>query len=222
MFKWKVEDMKLLEIEKTSRGMELLVINTSTEDKIEFVNRMNDNKLDKIFEAERKYREDLESGVIKTDSQGKPKTVSFKPWIKRNGYDDIISDFVYDWGSKLGKITLLRCNRHIWSLDSPCGSDTFVTLVDELFCRQLQFCISEETKYFLNTDEKSVLERKVKDFISTYGTLNFNISWGGSISIVSKETGKSRHATLEDLKFMNEKYCKLEEFISKLDCSIEF
>lgn len=135
-FVWKLEEMVLLN--KSEYELINIVENTSKETKVNFINEMNDNKLNRILEADKKWHEDMKNDVIKKDYADRPKSVSYKAWIKRNGYLNIVSDFVNGgWEDTIGEIKLLGCNRRLGYLEYIGKYDTFDSLIDELFYRQL-------------------------------------------------------------------------------------
>ena len=100
MFEWNVEDMKLLN-QKSSMiiGKEKIYNceqDTTKEDKIAFVDKMQDNKLSYILALAEKFEKDKENMPI--DNWGDVKTVSLKAWIKKNDERNLI-DNSYQYGS---------------------------------------------------------------------------------------------------------------------------
>ena len=82
MFNWKVEEMKLMNSKKNFNGAYFLEDEVSREDKIAFVDSMQDGKLSYIIAMIRKFESERDS--MPKSQWGKVKTVSLKAWLKRN------------------------------------------------------------------------------------------------------------------------------------------
>ena len=94
MFEWKVENMSLLNDKNCLFvGREKIYgceSETSKEDKIAFVDSMNDGKLTYILDLWKKFQEN-EGNLVK-DKYGYVKTVSLKAWIKRNDLRNMLDN----------------------------------------------------------------------------------------------------------------------------------
>lgn len=159
MFEWNVEDMKLLNQKSSVMIGKEKIYNCESdvkrEDKIMFVDKMQDNKLSYILALSEKFEKDKED--MPTDNWGDVKTVSLKAWIKRNDKRNLI-DNSYQYGS-----IRFMGGRNIQYINRKGGYDTYEDYVDEVFHRQLKECENLEHKYFLEHDEYSILKQKFRD-----------------------------------------------------------
>ncbi len=220
-FVWKLEEMVLLN--KSENELKKIVRNTSKEYKIKFINKMNDNKLDRIFKAEKKYKEDLKNEVIKVDDTGFPKNVSLKAWIKRNNYSDIISDYTNDMWTTLGKTkNILNCERRIYKLNTKGTYDKFDNFVDELFYRQLKQCVLLEKNYFREHDEYTILEEKLMSNMKEHNTnFGLELSWGTKGVKLWYDDDNSRKLTIDEMKILIGKYEELDNMIENISKDIK-
>lgn len=214
MFEWNVEDMKLLN-QKSSIIIEKEKIyncesDIAREDKIAFVDKMQDNKLSYILALLEKLEKDKED--MPTDNRGDIKTVSLKAWIKRNDKRNLI-DNSYQYGN-----IRFMGGRNIQCINRKGGYDTYEDYVDEIFHRQLKECENLEHKYFLEHDEYSILKQKFRDrnYDTTFG-VNIGICSNGSIFVHDvNDSSKRRDITIEELKYLLEKYEELDELVRKI------
>lgn len=212
MFDWKVENMELLN--EPCIGKEKIYLcesKVSREDKIAFVDGMNDGKLSYILELVKKFEEDKES--LPKDSYGNVKTVSLKAWIKRNDtkYDRPIIDDWYHYG----KYRILGSERYITN-DYKGTYDIYDDLIDEVFHRQLIECERKEKQYFLEHDEYSILKKKFRErkYNTTFGVHIVTCS-NDNIYIVD-DNDNEREITIDELKELLAKYEQLDKLVEKL------
>lgn len=217
MFQWNVEDMALLnqkggvfidkeKIYDCERDM-------SREEKIAFVDNMQDGKLSHILELIEKFEKDKDN--LPKDQWGHVKTVSIKAWIKRNDtkYDKPILDDYYYHGS----FNLLGIQRYIQT-NTKRDHDTYEDLVDEAFHCQLKKCEQMEKKYFLEHDEYSILKTKFKDYMKSYGTtfgVHIITSSNGYI-YVGEDFDNKRELSIDELKELISRYEQLDILVKKL------
>ena len=134
MFNWKVEEMALLNEKGGAFVGKEKIYNcesqVSREDKIEFVDRMQDGKLSYILALIDKFNED--KAALPQDKWGCVKTVSLIAWVKRNDtkYDRPIVNCEYNYG----KYYLLGIKRNLTNRYRG-DYDTYDDLVDEAFHR---------------------------------------------------------------------------------------
>lgn len=219
MFTWKVEEMALMNERNKDAGKEknyACESQVSREDKIEFVDRMQDGKLSYILALIDKFNED--KTTLPKDKWGAVKTVSLIAWIKRNDtkYDRPIIDIMYNYG----RYYLLGMHRYI--MHQYKGTyDTHNDLVDEAFHRQLKECKQQEEKYFLEHDEYSVLKERFrkKKYNTTFGVHIATCS-DGNIYIYEGSDGfydsAKREITIDELKYMLVKYDELDQLVAKI------
>lgn len=217
MFEWKVEDMALL----NQRGGVFIgkekiydcENNVSREDKISFVDSLQDGKLSYLLELIEKFNN--EKINMPKDKWGNVKTVSLKAWIKRNDkkYGRPILDDYYHYG----RYYILDMER--WIGNNRKGYyDTYEDLVDELFHRQLKLCKKKEYKYFLEHDEYSILKEKFrnKNHSTTFGVKVADCSDGKLYVYGNDSYEDRREITVEELKDLLSKYEQLDALVEKL------
>ena len=215
MFEWKVDDLKLY----NNGG---LVINgekiydcenhVSREDKIAFVDKMNDDKLSYILKLGEKYQ--AEESSMPKDKFGNVRTLSFKAWIKRNDINNLI-DIDYNYGRIrfLGKRNIASLNEH--------SSGIYEDYVDEVFHVQLKKCEELERKYFLEHDEYSILKNELKKQIEKHRTtfgVQISICSSGQIYVSSNNSKEDaeREITIDEIKYLLSKYEELNLLIKKI------
>lgn len=214
MFEWKVEDMVLSnEDSKLFVGCKEKLYRcepkVSREDKIAFVDSMQDGKLSYILELADKFEKDKET--LPKDKWGHVKTVSLKAWLKRNDTRKIVDDkFHY------GEIYFLHCSRYIYCLNKRQGYGIYEDYVNEVFHKQLQKCEAMEKQYFLEHDEYSILKQKFRDkkYNTTFGVHTAMCS-NGDVYVVDDD-GNKREITIDELKELIEKYEQLDKLVEKL------
>lgn len=214
MFEWNVENMDLMNQSNIFIGKEKIYNvehDTTKEDKIAFVDKMQDGKLSYILFLAEKFEKDKEN--MPANSWGNVKKVSFKVWIKRNDDRNLI-DNMYQYG-----YIRFMGERNIQYINKKGANDTYEDYVDEMFHRQLKECEELEHKYFLEHDEYSILKQRFRDkkYNTTFG-VNVGSSSDGSIFIYEDEGNfnKRRDITIEELKYLLGKYEELDKLVSKI------
>lgn len=219
MFTWNVEEMALLnERPRVHYGNEPIFNCESTvsrEDKIAFVDSMQDGKFSYLLGLIEKFSSQKES--MPKDSWGQVKTVSLKAWIKKNDtrykFPMINDDYNY------GSFYILGCGRYIQT-NAKQSTDTYDDLVDEVFHRQLKECKKKEKEYFLTHDEYSILKAKLDEYNHQYRTsfgMNLGFSSNGEVFVYSGEDCcDKREITMDELKVLLGKYEKLAAYIEDL------
>lgn len=212
MFEWKVEDMVLLN-QKDGVFLDKEKIydcehKVSREDKIAFVDSLQDGKLSYILALVAKFNEERET--MPKDQWGNVKTVSLKAWIKRNDDRKLLDDTY-----RYGDIRIIG-GRNIESIALKNGYDTYEDYVDEIFHRQLRECEKEEKRYFLEHDEYSILKKKFRDrdYHTTFG-VHIITSSDGNIYI-GEDFDTKREITMDELKDLLAKYEQLDALVEKL------
>lgn len=223
MFKWKVEDMALMNNHADVYNGRYKVRvyacenSVSREDKIAFVDGMQDGKLSYLMSLIEKFNNEKDSLPQKESLTGESwvKTVSLKAWIKKNDtkYNRPIVDDYY----RYGKYNILGSERNI---QNSCKGkyDYYDDLVDEVFRRQLMKCEDEEKKYFLEHDEYSILKKRFTFMDSAYGTrFGVNIhNWSSGRLTVADDNDNERDITIDELKELLSKYEQLDALVDKL------
>ena len=223
MFEWKVEEMALMNCRKdvySGRGRDKTTIYTcedsvSREDKIAFVDSMQDGKLSYLLGLIEKFNEEKDSLPQKETIAGysEVKTVSLKSWINRNDkkYGRPIIDNWYNYG----KYNLLGCERNIQS-NSAGTYDYYENFVDEVFRRQLMECETEEKMYFCEHDEYSILKKKFEEKQLQYET-TFGVGIvTGNCGVCVGDFDNYRKITIDELKELLSKYEQIDALVDKL------
>ena len=233
MFEWKVEDMVLLNQKGgVFLGKEKIYdceSKVSREDKIAFVDSLQDGKLSYILALVEKFNEERET--MPKDQWGNVKTVSLKAWIKRNDDRKLLDDTY-----RYGDIRIIG-GRNIESIALKGGYDTYDAVndildkgivkegyedyVDEIFHHQLCECEKEEKRYFLEHDEYSILKKKFRDrdYHTTFG-VHIIASSDGNI-YVGEDFDTKREITMDELKDLLAKYEQLDALVEKLTAEIK-
>lgn len=216
MYEWNVEDLVLSKQESAvyidREKIYSCESEVSREDKIAFVDKMQDGKLSYLLSLFEKYEKDKEN--MPKDSYGNVKTVSLKAWIKRNDtkYGRPLLDNTWHYGSYY----IVGLQRSMETTQKKGNYDTYEDLVDEVFHRQLRECENMERKYFLEHDEYSVLKKRFREreHMTTFGV---HISdWSNGQLCVVSDSGEEREITLDELKELLGKYDQLDELVNKL------
>lgn len=221
MFEWKVEEMALMNNHADiHNGRYKIAIyscenSVSREDKIAFVDSMQDGKLSYLLSLIEKFNEDKDNLPKKETMFGEPevKTTSLKAWVKRN--DTKYSQKIIDDWFKYGKYNLLGCERNI-QYNHKGEYDFYEDFVDEVFRRQLMKCEEEEHKYFREHDEYSILKKKFEEKQNQYHTTFGAEIWTGSGGVQIGNSDKRRKLTVEELKEFISKYAQIDTLVEKL------
>ena len=225
MFTWKVEELKLRnENCKIYVGKERIFnceSELTREEKIAFVDNMQDGKLSYILELVDKFNRD--EPTLPKDAYGNVKTVSLKAWINRNDTKYGNTDYtrIIDSWYNYGKIRFLGSERWITWNDFENFKNTYDTYsdyVDEIFHRQLKECLEMENEYFRAHDEYEILKEKFrnKNYLTTFGA---NIGMRSNDCIYVYETEgerREREITIDELKYLLSKYDELDKLVEKI------
>ena len=156
-YEWNAEDMKLMN-EKCNNYINGEKIysdenKVSREEKIEFLDKMNDDKISYMLKLADKFQEDKDK--LAKDEYGYYKDASLKAWLKKNDYRNIVDTSK----TLIGSITLVGYDsfgygrRNIQNINLQANYDLHEDFVDELFHRQLKICEKQEEQYFTEHDE---------------------------------------------------------------------
>jgi hypothetical protein len=203
--KWNVEEMKLMNRKGGIRINSSKIYDEESigkQEKIDFVDSMQDGKLSYILTLFKKFNEDKKT-MPKNDNWGDVKTVSLKAWLKRNDERELFDNWF-----RYGKISLLSCEVFI-QRQKVTRYNTYEDFTDEVFHKQMIECENLERKYFREHDEYSILQNEIQN--------NINKIWlGTNISVSSRDGIKAyeEKLSIEDLKFIKEKYDYINKVIS--------
>lgn len=227
MYNWNVEDMKLRNSQPRNRDLRYIdfgdMWTTSREDKIEFLDRMNDGKVSYLLNLADKFRDDEPN--MKRDTWNNVRTQSLIAWLKRNDDRKLI-----DRDYKHGKIYILGCERWIQHGFTKDGYDRYDDFVDELFYRQLKQCLQKEDQYFKETDSYEIMKSTIRTYSEKYGTtfgMNLGFVSNGQIIIRNDNVDKrfrDVEITAKQCQILIDAYQDLESEIHRLTgvCNARF
>ena len=224
MFTWNVEELKLKNEKANNYASKERIFNCESEltreEKIAFVDSMQNGKLSYILELVDKFNRD--KSTLPKDAYGNVKTVSLKAWINRNDTKYGNTDYtrIIDSWYHYGRIYLLGCERWITWNDFENGKanyDTYANYVDEIFHRQLKQCLKMEDEYYRAHDEYEILKDKFrnKNYSTTFGVL-IGMCSNGCIYIYDDDEDKKREITIDELKYFLSKYDELDKLVEKI------
>ena len=225
MFTWRVEELKLKNEKSIFYVGKERIFNCESEltreEKIAFVDSVQNGKLSYILELVDKFNRD--KSTLPKDAYGKVKTVSLKAWINRNDTKYGNTDYtrIIDSWYNYGKIHFLGSERWItWNdfEDKKSYYDTYANYVDEIFHRQLQQCLKMENEYFRAHDEYEILKNKFRNrnYPTTFG-VNIGMCSNGCIYVYETEgERREREITIDELKYLLSKYEELDALVEKI------
>lgn len=220
MFEWKVEDMALLNEENNIFiGKEKIYKceqELSREDKIAFVDSLQNGKLSYILSLIEKF--DKEKDSLSKDKYGEIRTVSLKAWIRKNDTKSIIDNWY-----RYGDYEIVGVIGDVEKGYSKGFYNIYNDFVDEVFHCQLKKCREKEYQYFLEHDEYSILKKKFIELKEAYNTtfgVNIVISSNNDVLIYGDfadfDDDKCRDITIDELKYLIAKFRELNELVEKI------
>lgn len=226
MFEWKVEDMALMN-EKSNiyiNGEKIYSDENkvSRKEKIEFLDKMNDDKISYMLKLADKFQEDKDK--LSKDEYGFYKDASLRAWLKKNDYRGIIDTSK----TLIGSITLVGYDsfsygrRNIQNINLQARDDCRKDYVDELFHRQLKICEKQEEQYFNEHDEYKILSRKVSEYMYKYDTSFDKAIWkrGNRLFFKDNEGYCERDLTMDELKVLEAAFEKLKDTMDEITKSL--
>ena len=229
MFDWKVENMSLKNGNKIN-GRFYAEYTTSQEDKLAFVDSMQDGALSYIIGIIKKFQE--EKDQLPTYSNGRYNVKSFRSWIKQNdprglinssdAYSELNGYFsLCDWGGDLQYSSIKGDNVYVDAAN----------FVDKCFHGQLVECEQLERKYFVSHDEYCILLIQIIDGMKRHLT-SFGVKLATNSSrtdpevwVYSDKQGddiflQRRRISIDEARILAKKYKELEAYIDKLSSDI--
>ena len=151
MFNWYVEEMKLLTMPHVGEFFDwefACEAEVSFEDKLEFVDRMQEGKLTYFYEMVKGFGEAIPS-MQKSDS-GEPTDYAKKAWVRANDTTELLCRVTDSHGS-YGDFHLLGAKVNLFTYHSHIetkGKALEESFINSLFHRQLEKCKDMEYDYF--------------------------------------------------------------------------
>lgn len=225
MFEWTVEKLQLLDeyaiMTSDGRNIYQCELDVDEEDKVAFVDKMQDGKLSYILQLVNQFEKDREK--LPKDDNGRVKTLSLIGWVRR--HDQKHNKPMIDIICRYGEICFLGCRRNIRDgINRKGHSDTWENFVDEAFHLQLDLCRKMEEEYFWYHDEYSVVCKKVSDQMQKYKTtfgkkLSYDCK-GYRLHEYSDQLDAVRPISLAECNILLKKYEKLERYIEVLTAEV--
>ena len=222
MFEWYVQVMELMNEKSNIYIGNEKIYNAenklSREEKIEFLDKMNDDKISYMLKLADKFQEDKDK--LSKDEYGFYKDASLRAWLKKNDYREIVDT------SKpyIGSITLVGYDsfgcgrRNIQNINLQARDDCRKDFVDELFHRQLKECEKQEKQYFNEHDEYKILSKKVSDYMYKYNISFGKEIWqsGNRLFFKDRQTDDERDLTMDELKVLEAAFEKIKGTMDKI------
>ena len=185
----------------------------STEDKIAFIDSMQDNKMSYFIELNEKYEKDKLK--LDKDWKGNVSSMAKEAWLKENDTRSLVNGHT-DFSSNFRiTIDLLGRNKGQWT-----------RTVNKCFHEQVKECFFKEIKYCLEQDEGYQIVKSFCESLKSYGYASnyiFNVSNGlqivtnydwrigyWSIKLYDKEHSEIEFS-IEDVKLLIESFAPVEE-----------
>lgn len=165
MFNWNVEELKLLTMDFVGEGSCQTFAcesEVSMEDKVEFVDRMQDGKLSSFLGLAKAYQEAIPA--MKKDAKGNPTDYAKKAWVRKNDIQGLICRTT-DSYNNYGDFDLLDNRVNLFTYHGRMetkGKEVEERLINNLFHRQLLECKKKEYDYFCSQDKATQLVKSVK------------------------------------------------------------
>ena len=226
MFEWKVEDMALMNEKSNIYINDEKIYNDenklSRKEKIEFLDKMNDDKISYMLKLADKFQEDKDK--LSKDEYGFYKDASLRAWLKKNDYRGIVDTSK----TLIGSITLVGYDsfgygrRNIQNINLQARDDCRKDYVDELFHRQLKICEKQEVQYFNEHDEYKILSRKVSEYMYKYDTSFDKAIWrrGDRLFFKDSQSYCGRDLTMDELKVLEAAFEKLKDTMDEITKSL--
>lgn len=230
-YKWNVEDMQLMNEKCNIFIGENKIYNIETElsreEKIEFLDRMNEGKISYILNLADEFQNDKDN--LPKNRRGEISDISLKEWLEKNDNRGL----VYTGKISTGTINLLNytrySGRHIQDINIISASDVYCDFVDELFHRQLKECEKQEKQYFNKYyyykhehDEYRILSKKVSDYMYKYNISFGKEIWqrGDRLFFKDNQSYLERDLTLDELKVLETAFEKIKDTMDEITKSL--
>lgn len=212
---YKKEELKFLNMNIINKIFEIEV-ELSLEEKIKFINEIEDGKATYLLNLFTKWLKDKET--LPKGKYNKINTSSKKAWIRRNDKLKII-DIEYDYGSYyfLGSKYPdmdLKCPTTDWGYNKQYTGSHIVHQWFHDLCIKLK---NEENKYFKTIDPIEIKLKELKELAKGY-----NLSFGNKcLNDILWNNKLKEELTEEKLDKFIETYNKLDKFVDKLSKELE-
>lgn len=221
---YKVEDLYLKNISDKSkndryRGVwDGLTVATPKETKISFISKVYNCDFKYILDLCEKYKNAINSGIIKKNSDKITlNKTSVKAWLKKEDtkeYFNINSTFTFGRCKKIGI--------ELKELRNPAKRNL---ILDICFKNVLDKMYQKENEYFNTHDSYKVEEIKYRNNVNKYGPLGLDTVFSSRGIFLGKDEETvfdiNRKFTIDELKYLNNKYETLTQYIDSLSQEVK-
>lgn len=218
---YKVEDLYLKNISDKSKNdryksvWDGLTVATPKETKISFISKVYNCDFKYILDLCEKYKNAINSGIIKKNSDKITlNKTSVKAWLKKEDtkeYFNINSTFTFG-----------RCKKIAFTLTDR---RTEEDILRNIFREALSSMYYKEIQYFNTHDVYKVEENKYRNNINKYGSLGLDIVFSSEGILLGKDEETifdfNRKFTIDELKYLNNKYETLTQYIDSLSQEVK-
>lgn len=218
---YKVEDLYLKNISDKSkndryRGVwDGLTVATPKETKISFISKVYNCDFKYILDLCEKYKNAINSGIIKKNSDKITlNKTSVKAWLKKEDtkeYFNINSTFTFG-----------RCKKIAFTLTDR---RTEEDILRNIFREALSSMYYKEIQYFNTHDVYKVEEIKYRNNVNKYGPLGLDTVFSSRGIFLGKDEETvfdiNRKFTIDELKYLNNKYETLTQYIDSLSQEVK-
>lgn len=191
-----------------------LSVSTTNETKINFISKVYNCDFKYILDLCEKYKNAINSRTIKENSGGLTlNKTSVKAWLKK---EDVKEYFSTD------NVTFGRCKKIDFTLTDR---RTEEDILRKIFRKALSSMYYKEIQYFNTHDVYKVEENKYKKNIDRYGSLGLDVCLSSDGVFFGKDEETifdfNRKFTIDELKYLNNKYETLAQYIDSLSQEVK-
>lgn len=217
---YKIEDLYLKKIADKAKDNKYgsrwdgLIIVTPKETKISFISKVYDCDFKYILDLCEKYKNAIDSGIIKKNNGGLTlNKTSVKAWLKKEDTKEYFSTDNFTFG---------RCKKIDFTLTDR---RTKEDILRKIFGEALSSMYYKEIQYFNTHDVYKVEEIKCRNNIKKYGSLGLDIVFSSKGIFLGKDEETAfdfnRKFTIDELKYLNNKYKILTQYIDSLSQEVK-
>lgn len=217
---YKIEDLYLKKIADKAKDNKYgsrwdgLIIVTPKETKISFISKVYDCDFKYILDLCEKYKNAIDSGIIKKNNGGLTlNKTSVKAWLKKEDTKEYFSTDNFTFG---------RCKKIDFTLTDR---RTKEDILRKIFGEALSSMYYKEIQYFNTHDVYKVEEIKYRNNINKYGSLGLDIVFSSKGIFLGKDEETAfdfnRKFTIDELKYLNNKYEILTQYIDSLSQEVK-
>lgn len=217
---YKIEDLYLKKIADKAKDNKYgsrwdgLTVVTPKETKISFISKVYNCDFKYILDLCEKYKNAIDSGIIKKNNGGLTlNKTSVKAWLKKEDTKEYFSTDNFTFG---------RCKKIDFTLTDR---RTEEDILRKIFREALSSMYYKEIQYFNTHDVYKIEEIKCRNNINKYGSLGLDIVSSSKGIFLGKDEETvfdfNRKFTIDELKYLNNKYETLTQYIDSLSQEVK-